>query len=104
MGSSSKCVLKWHKFYSTAHNIACFCMQVRGPLGLLDSMERFVEAVEEAHGVSPVVVMGSVQLTSNVFNYVVGSITLSAIRRLSGTPVVVVTANSKQVGVGLCIR
>lgn len=48
------------------------------------------------HGTRPVVVMGSVQLTSNVFSYVVGSITLSAIRRLSGVPVVVVTANSKQ--------
>ena len=39
----------------------------------------------------------SSQLTSNVFDYVVGSVTLSAIKRLLGVPVVVVTVNSKNV-------
>uniref|UniRef100_A0A7S3VS70 Uncharacterized protein n=1 Tax=Dunaliella tertiolecta TaxID=3047 RepID=A0A7S3VS70_DUNTE len=71
---------------------------VRGPLGLLDSMERFVEQRSAAHGGQrPLVVMGSVQITSALFCYVAGSVTLSFIRRCGGIPVVVVTANSKQV-------
>eukprot|EP00798_Chlamydomonas_sp_ICE-L_P015971 gene15971-22102_t len=67
---------------------------VRGSLGLLDAMEKYVVQL----GVdSMTVVMGSAQLTSNVFDYVVGSVTLSAIKRLLGIPVIVVTANSKTV-------
>lgn len=40
--------------------------------GLLESMERYVNQVASQHEAKPLVVMGSVQLTSNVFNYVVG--------------------------------
>ncbi|GLC44162.1 hypothetical protein PLESTB_000901400 [Pleodorina starrii] len=62
---------------------------VRGMWGLLDMMDNYVSAVE-AH----MVVMGSEHLTSNNFNYVIGSITLSALKRLH-VPVMVVTANSR---------
>lgn len=57
--------------------------------GLLDMMEQYVTAVE-----AQMVVMGSEHLTSNDFNYVIGSITLSALKRLH-VPVMVVTANSR---------
>jgi hypothetical protein len=63
--------------------------QVRGMWGLLDMMDNYVTAVD-AH----MVVMGSQHLTSNDFNYVIGSITLSAVKRLH-VPVLVVTANSR---------
>ncbi|GLI58901.1 hypothetical protein VaNZ11_000682 [Volvox africanus] len=62
---------------------------IRGVWGLLDMMDNYVTAVE-AH----MVVMGSEHLTSNDFNYVIGSITLSALKRLH-VPVMVVTANSR---------
>ena len=73
-------------------------------VGLLEGMERYVAACEEEHGAEPLVVMGSTMLTSNVFSYVVGSVTLSAIKRLAPVPVVVVTANTKQVCVCLSVR
>ncbi|KAG2494533.1 hypothetical protein HYH03_007300 [Edaphochlamys debaryana] len=63
---------------------------VRGVWGLMDVMDNYVTAVD-AH----MVVMGSQHLTSNDFNYVIGSITLSALKRLH-LPILVVTANSRQ--------
>ncbi|KAL6752576.1 hypothetical protein V8C86DRAFT_2751570 [Haematococcus lacustris] len=69
---------------------------VRGASGLLDCMEAYVSSSMAAAGARPLVIMASQQLTSNVFGYVVGSVTLSMVRRLAGTPVLVVTANTKQ--------
>lgn len=63
-------------------------MQIRGPWGLLDVMERYVGGVGAA-----LVVMGSQQLTSSNVTYVAGSVALSAISCLN-TPVMVVTVNS----------
>ncbi|KXZ49931.1 hypothetical protein GPECTOR_19g382 [Gonium pectorale] len=62
---------------------------VRGEYGLMDVMDNYVNAVE-----AQMVVMGSQHLTSNDFNYVIGSITLSALKRMH-VPVMVVTANSR---------
>ncbi|KAG2452583.1 hypothetical protein HYH02_002820 [Chlamydomonas schloesseri] len=63
---------------------------VRGVWGLIDVMDNYVSAVD-----ARMVVMGSQHLTSNDFNYIIGSITLSALKRLH-VPVMVVTANSRQ--------
>ena len=65
-------------------------LQVRGVWGLIDVMDNYVSAVD-----ARMVVMGSQHLTSNDFNYIIGSITLSALKRLH-VPVMVVTANSRQ--------
>ncbi len=43
----------------------------------MDVMENYVNGVD-----ARLVVMGSQHLTSNDFNYVIGSITLSAVKRL----------------------
>eukprot|EP00198_Chlamydomonas_reinhardtii_P001560 XP_001690896.1 predicted protein [Chlamydomonas reinhardtii] len=50
---------------------------VRGVWGLIDVMDNYVSAVD-----ARMVVMGSQHLTSNDFNYIIGSITLSALKRL----------------------
>ncbi|KAG2446024.1 hypothetical protein HXX76_000626 [Chlamydomonas incerta] len=63
---------------------------VRGVWGLIDVMDNYVSAVD-----ARMVVLGSQHLTSNDFNYIIGSITLSALKRLH-VPVMVVTANSRQ--------
>ncbi|GAX80160.1 hypothetical protein CEUSTIGMA_g7598.t1 [Chlamydomonas eustigma] len=65
---------------------------VRGSHGLLSCMERYV-ATECKPGAT-LVVMGSVQITSNVFDSVVASVTLSFMRRAVGLPLIVVTQNS----------
>ncbi len=69
---------------------------VRKMAGLLECMERFVEDSATEAGARPLVVMGSVQITSHVFSYMAGSVALSAAKRLAGTPVLILTQNSKQ--------
>lgn len=66
---------------------------VRGLGGLLDVMEKYV--VDTCASGNTMVVMGSQQITSSVFDSVMGSVTLAFIRRMIGLPVVVVTQNSK---------
>uniref|UniRef100_A0A7R9VV27 Uncharacterized protein n=1 Tax=Chlamydomonas euryale TaxID=1486919 RepID=A0A7R9VV27_9CHLO len=66
---------------------------VRGHSGLLDVMERYVADV--ASSGTALVVMGSMQITSSVFDSVAGSVTLALIRRMAGLPVVVVTQNGR---------
>lgn len=61
---------------------------------LLDMMESYLD--RECVRSHCIVVMGSQKITSSVFDSVVGSVTLSFIRRLVGVPVIVVTLNSKQ--------
>ncbi len=69
---------------------------VRRTAGLLECIERVVADATQEQASRPLVVMGSIQLTSSVFSYMASSVTLSAIKRLAGTPVMVVTLNSKQ--------
>jgi hypothetical protein len=61
---------------------------------LLDMMEAYLD--EECRRSQCMVVMGSQKITSSVFDSVIGSVTLSFIRRLVGVPIIVVTLNSKQ--------
>jgi hypothetical protein len=66
---------------------------VRGPSGLLDCMEKYV--MQQCKAGDVMVCMGSMQITSSVLDSVMGSVTLSFMKRLVGLPVVVVTQNSK---------
>ena len=72
-------------------------VQERKACGLLDCIEQFVAQSAEAACCRPLVVMGSVQLTSHVFSYMASSVALSAVKRLAGTPVLILTLNSKNV-------
>lgn len=67
---------------------------IRGEGSLLDMMESYLD--KECRRSQTLVVMGSQKVTSSVFDSVVGSVTLSFLRRLVGVPVIVVTLNSKQ--------
>ena len=72
---------------------------VKGYAGLLDCLESYVDACE-----ATLVVMGSQAITSQPIisgttasAAVVGSVTLSCIKRLAGMPMLVVTANTRLV-------
>ena len=74
---------------------------VKGYTGLLDCLESYATACE-----ATLVVMGSQALTSQTMisgtvssAAVVGSVTLSCVKRLAGVPMLVVTANTRLVQV-----
>jgi len=64
---------------------------VRGPYGLLERMEMYLDEVQPK-----LLIMGSGQLTAPTANYAVGSVTVALLRRVS-LPVLVVTANSRHI-------